>query len=363
MGAEPAATRPAVTGTLEAATSEAAGAGPTGAETGTEAAASEATGAGTDAAAAEAEAGGEEATEGAGERGGTSASFTTETRPWGLREPPRTVHTEPARGALAAQRQTAQGALVAHPWERESPRTEGLSRGGTRSRKTQPGGLVRIRLPSEPPWQCTPGCGSRHRPRDRARAARTTVHHEPNQACSDAQQGNAQAVQHPPATNQTIVGGNCAKRNGARPKRPRKHTMPSPGARQGRGWSRPPKHRHKGNRKRDRISANGRSKFAKERIKRRRPKSVNNSAANNIETPTEIRRAWLRNNHKASQGNRQRKPASPKSTNNAANGVGTPAEPGSTWQRNRSWPHRASTLREGVTNQHHANHKRNHISF
>ncbi|KAK8660369.1 hypothetical protein V6N13_051295 [Hibiscus sabdariffa] len=241
--------------------------------------------------------------------------------------------------------------------------TEGPSRGSTGRKKTQPGGLVRIRLPSEPPWQRTPGCESRHRPRDRARAARTTVHHEPNQACSDAQQGNAQAVQHPPATNQTIVGGNCAKRNGARPKRPRKRTMPSPEAKQGRGWSGPPKLSHKGNRKQERISANGRSKFAKERIKRRRPESVNNSAANNIETPTETRRAWLRNHQKASQGNRQRKPASPKSANNAANGVGTPAELGSTWQRNRSWTHRASTLREGVTNQHHANHKRNHISL
>ncbi|KAK8663294.1 hypothetical protein V6N13_083117 [Hibiscus sabdariffa] len=129
------------------------------------------------------------------------------------------------------------------------------------------------------------------------------------------------------------------------------------------GWSEPPKHSHKGNRKQERISASGQRKFTKERNKGRRPMSVNNNAANKIETPAETKWAWLRNNHRASQGDQQQRPASPKPANKAATGVRIPAEPGSTWQRNQIWPPRASTLREGGTNQHHANHKRNHISY
>ncbi|KAK8492381.1 hypothetical protein V6N12_018499 [Hibiscus sabdariffa] len=91
-------------------------------------------------------------------------------------------------------------------------------------------------------------------------------------------------------------------------------------------------------------------------------KSVNSNAANKTETLTETKETWLRNNRRASQGDRQRRPASPKPANNAATSVRIPAEPGSTWQRNQIQPPRVTTLREGATNQHHASHKRNHIS-
>ncbi|KAK8510735.1 hypothetical protein V6N13_072173 [Hibiscus sabdariffa] len=168
-GVETATVRPVATGASE-------DAGPTGAETGAEAAASEAAGAGTEAAAAEAEAGGEEATEGAGERGGI-----------GEGKQGGNLQGKQCRARKAArERKLELQATVkeSHRWAGKRQSWRGLERPRPKARAartSQHEGPWQGRSLRQHggPWHRTPGHGSHQGARNRAGSAHTTMRHRP----------------------------------------------------------------------------------------------------------------------------------------------------------------------------------------